>query len=560
MSNRIGKNKILNLFRKKRSSLYREQLSPFNSFEEKEERIKYSDKNDNNGYFSERNRYFTRKVKLDEYLPLSYRDSSLVQNKIYEHSKSPYSIKFSYPKRILNKGKNLYSFRGEDYSYNNNCLKSIDFDGDNLEKNANNNDVNINEDNKKKYKNNNQEIDEDENPTRINDKDYNLNNDSFDDDKINKNYIKINYNYYSDFGSPITIINNNENNYNLNNLLKKEYLAINPSQNMNKKNYNNVNQFIHENSLSFNIKDNEILNPPIESISNTRISNLINSKNNNKGNFFDNKENYNYNYNDNNLGINEYSNKYNSNKLNYDYDFLKDYDDIFNNKINNHSYNKKSQIIFEENYDNNQKNKNYNNSNINNRIDVPKIINKKNDSNNISKILVRNNTQINNKLNNFYSLKKSKTINTFHNSSFLKNNYFDETSGKNISDKYLFKSIFDYNSKNNLMRTFSPKSNKERFTNYYYNKTFKSNLKLTRHSNFGLKKDQNLLGQLLQKIIKQKKENKHKNSNHTLYKFYKDKNEKNINKIIDNFLNKAKIKYNKSDNRTVLPPNQFNFK
>ena len=364
MSNRNSKNKLLNLFRKKRSSLYKEQLSPFNSFEEKEERAKYSYKDDNNEYFSERNRYFTRKAKLDENLPLSYRGSSIVHNRIYGHSQPPISIKYAHQKNILNKGKNLFSFRADDYSYNNNNFKSIDFDDGNLVKNDNNNDINFNidENNKTIYQNNNQEINDYENPTSINDKGYNLHNDNFDDDKTNQNYIRLNYNYYSDFGSPITIINNHE------------------------------------------------------------------------------------------------------------------------------------------------------------------------------------------------------------------NNFFDETNGKDnstIPDKYLFKSIFDYNSTKNFMKTFSPKNNKEKLSNFYFDKTYKPNLKLTRHSIFGLKKDQNLfglkkdqnlLGELLQKIIKQKRENKHSISNHTLYKFYKDKNEKKINKIIDNFLNSSKIKYNKTNNIIVLPPNKFNFK
>jgi len=576
MLNRISKNKILNLFRKKRSSLYKEQLSPFNSFEEKEERAKYSYRNDNNGYFSERNRYFARKTKLDENLPLSYRGSRVDHNKIYGHSHPPISIKYAHQKNMLNKGKNLYSFRGDDYSNNNNDFKSIDFDDENLSKNTNNKDANfnINENNKIIYQNNNQEINEDENPTLINGKDYNINNDDnfdFDDDNTNnKNYIKLNYNYYSDFGSPITIINNHENNYNLNNLLKKEYLPSIQNQNMNKKNYNNVNESVHENSLSFNIKDNEILNSPIESISNTPISNLVNINNNrissiesNKDNFFDNKENYNYNFNDNNLRINEYNDKSNLNKLYYDYNFLKEYDDIYKNNNNNYSYNKQKEIIFKENNENNINYNNYSNSSTNNKANDPKIINKKNYSTITPKLIVRNNTPINYKLNNFYSLKKSKTINTFHNKNSIKSNYFDEANEKNNSsnpDKYLFKSIFDYNSTKNFVKTFSPKSNKVRFTNFYYDKAYKTNLKLTRHNIFGLKKDQNLLGQLLQKIIKHKKENKHSISNHTLYKFYKDKNEKNINKIIENFLNSSKIKYNKSDNKTVLPPNQFNFK
>ena len=574
MSNRISKNKFLNLFRNKRSSLYKEQLSPFNSFEEKEERAKYSYKDDNNEYFSERNRYFTRKTNLNENLPLSYRGSSLAHNTIYGHSQSPIPIKYAHQKNILNIRKNLYSFRGDNYAYNNNKFKSIDFDVGNLEKNDNNNDINFNmdENNKIIYQYNNQEINEDENPTSINDNGYNSHNDNFDEDKTNQNNIKFNYNYYSDFVSPITSINNQENNCNLKNLLKKEYLPVNPSQNKNEKNYNNVNESIHENSLSFNIKDNEILNSPFESISNTPINNLVNINNNiistienNKDNFFDNKENYNYNYNnnDNNLRINEYNNKSNSNKLFYDYNFLKDYDDICKNNTNNCSYNKKKEIILKENYDNNIKYINYNKSSTSNKTNAPKIKNKKSYSTNKPKLIVRNNSSFNNKLNNFYSFKKSKTINSFHNKSYLKNNYFDETNGKNnlaMPDNYLFKSIFDYNSTKNCMKTFSPKSNKERFSNFYYDKSYKPNLKLKRHSIFGLNKEENLLGQLLQKIIKHKKENKHSISNHTLYKFYKDKNEKTINKIIDNFLNSSKIEYNKSNKKTVLPPNKFNFK
>ena len=354
MSNRISKNKLLNLFRKKRSSLYKEQLSPFNSFEEKEERAKYSYKDDNNGYFSERNRYFLRQAKLEENLPLSYRVTSLAHNRIYGHSQPPISLKYAHQKNILNKGNNLYSFGVDDYSYKNNNFKSIDFDDGNFLKNDNNNDINFNidENNKIIYQNNNQEINEDENLVSINDKGYNLYNDNFEDEKNNRNYIRLNYNYYSDFDSPITIINNHE------------------------------------------------------------------------------------------------------------------------------------------------------------------------------------------------------------------NNYFDEANGKDnstIPDKYLFKSIFDYNSTKNFMKTFSPKNNNERFSNFYYDKKYKQNLKLTRHSIFGLKQDQNLLRQLLQKIIKQRKEKKH-SRNHTLNKFYKDKNEKKINKLIDNFLNSSKIKYNKSNNIIVLPPNKFNFK
>ena len=571
MSIRISKNRLLNLFRKKRNSLYEEQLSPFKSFEEKEERAKYSYKDDNNLYFSERDRYFTRKTKLDENLVLSYRDSCLAHNRINGHSQPPISIKYAHQKNILNKGKNLYSFRGDDFSYNNNNFKSIDFDDENLDKNDNYNDFNfnINENNKIIYQNNNQEINEDDNPTSINGNGCNLHNDNFDDDKTNQNYIKLNYDYYSDFETPININNNQKNIYNLKNLLKKEYLPSNAIKNMNKKNYNNVNETIHENSLSFNIKDNEILNSPIESISSTPISNLVNINNNiissienNKDSFFDNKENYNYNNNnnDNNLRIKEYNDKYNSNKLFYDYNFLKNYDDIC---MNNYFYNKKNEIIFKENYDKNKKYNNYNHSSSKDKTDIPKIKNKNNYSTNIPKLIVRNNTPINNKLNNFYSLKKSKTINTFHNKNFIKNNYFDETNGKNNSampDKYLFKSLIDYNSTKKCMKEFSPKSNKGGFSNFNYDKTFKPNIKLTRHNIFGLKKDENLLGQLLQKIIKQKKENKCSINNHTIYNFYKDKNEKKINKIIDNFLNPSKIKYIKSNNKTVLPPNKFNFK
>lgn len=576
MSNRISKNRILNLFRKKRGSFYGEQLSPFNSFEEKEERSPY--KNDNNNYFLERNRDITRKTKLYEELPLSYRGHSLARNRVYGHIKNPISLKYSYQKNLLNKGNNLYSFRGDDNSYNDNDFKSIGFDDGNLvnlvkEDKNNNNDENFNfnfnsnDNNGIIYQDNNQEIDKDENPTSINGKNYNLNNDIFDDDKTNNNNnIKLNYNYYSDFESHITKINSHENNYNLNNLLKKEYLPVSPIQIMNKKNYNNINESMHENSLSFNIKENEILNSPIETISNIPISNsdtinnnIISSIENNKNNFFDNKENYNYNINDDKLRINEYNNKFNSNKLNYDYNFLKEYDDIYNKKINNYTYNKKNDIIFKENYDNNIKYNNYNNSSTKNKTNNPEIINKKNYSTNIPKLISNNNTPINYKLNNFYSLKKSKT----NDKGFIKSNYFGEVNGKNNSalpDKYLFKSVFDYNSTNNFTKIFSPKNNKERFTNFNYDKTYKPNLKLTRHNIFGLKKDQNLLGQLLQKIIKQKKEDKHSTSNHTINKFYKDKNEKNINKIIDNFLNSSKTKYNKSNNKTVLPPNQFNFK
>ena len=394
---------------------------------------------------------------------------------------------------------------------------------------------------------------------------YNINNNN------DINYISRKDEFLNTIGNNIDCINSNQRNYfrknnietynneqencNLKNILKKEFILGNERKMNNEPicnyNYNCINEQQYQSSLPSNIPLNEILNTPGESISITAIDNLVN-----KNKISENKENYNFN--DIYYRINEYKNKYKNNARN-NANCIDKYNNNINNSFNKCRNNKNVRYYYEEN--------NKNKSSINNNnVLIPNLINKENYYNNkINKCSVNN---INNYLtpnrdiisrNNDFRLKIKKKMTSLNSNSFTKSNYSNET-GINTSrpSKFFLKSVFDYSSTKDFMRTFSPRNSKQTFTEFTFNETYRPNKRLVEHNFFGIQKDEKRIDQLLKKVPRHSKEEINKKfSNYSMYKLFKDRSEKMKNKRINNFLILTKTKNYNVDNDTVMPPNKI---
>ena len=374
---------------------------------------------------------------------------------------------------------------------------------------------------------------------------------------IGNNIDYINSNHRNNNGrNNIETYNNEPENCNLKNILKKEYILGNGRKLNNEPiyNYNCINEQQYQSSLPSNIPLNEIINTPGESISLTAIDNLVN-----KNKINENK--VNYNFNDIYYRINEYKNKYNnndrnnSNKANRTYN----YNNNINKSANKCQNNKNARYYYEEN--------NKNKSSINNNnVLIPTLINKKNYYyNKINKYIASN---INNYLtsnkniisrNNDFRLKIKKRMTSLNSNSFTKGNYNSETE-INISrpSKYFLKSVFDYSSTKDFMRTFSPRNSKRTFTEFSFNETYRPNKRLVEHNFFGIQKDEKRIDQLLKKVPRHSKEEINKKfSNYSMYKLFKDRSDKMKNNRINNFLILTKTKNYNVDNDSVMPPNKI---
>jgi hypothetical protein len=214
-------------------------------------------------------------------------------------------------------------------------------------------------------------------------------------------------------------------------------------------------------------------------------------------------------------------------------------------------------------YEENNKNKSSIN---NNNVLIPTLINKENYYNNkINKYIASN---INNYLtsnkniisrNNDFRLKIKKRMTSLNSNSFTKGNYNSETE-INISrpSKYFLKSVFDYSSTKDFMRTFSPRNSKRTFTEFSFNETYRPNKRLVEHNFFGIQKDEKRIDQLLKKVPRHSKEEINKKfSNYSMYKLFKDRSDKMKNNRINNFLILTKTKNYNVDNDSVMPPNKI---
>ena len=381
---------------------------------------------------------------------------------------------------------------------------------------------------------------------------------------ILKNKPNLNFNYYNEDNNPIYnkynkdyFLNNNQDyqnyqnciiqkeknkNYDLNNNINK-FLNEKFNQNKNKILLNSlINEQQYQNTLPSNIPENEIINNPGESMSFTPIENLINKNKN----IYQNK--------------NELNKKNNNSKFDIYYKINKLKNEILSTDIN-----KKTNYKTYSNFKNNNK-KTYpyeDNNNLTNKENIYIKINS-NDNDNYFNYYPNNN-----KLNNDFELKEnnaSKCSLKNNNDTFVSYRKNNET----LPCKYLLKSVFELNSTNNYINSFSPKNriNNLTFTNYNFNydNTFEQKQKLNQeaHNFFGIQMNGNRLNQLLKSIPSHKKENiiHHYKTNNEFLNLYKDKkkekkNIKNNNKILiwNNHNNYKDEELNK-----VMPPNIINYK
>jgi hypothetical protein len=545
MSNRINRYKYTYQLRELSSIINGEQIIPFNTYIAKSNRSENSKKMRN---LSEGNK-FSKKKKVNQKFILNNRGKGIDLNKVCGSS---------HPSR-----KSLNIFINKFTKINKREETKNDFVKNNLENdicNFQSDDYNeINE--KDNYKLNtyiqrpftNNNIYTNYDINKNNDINYNSRKDEF-LNTIGNNIEYINSNNSNNIKrNKLEVYNNPQQNCDLKNILKKEYLLGNERKLNNEpicnQYYNCINEQQYQSSLPSNIPFNEIINCPGESISITAIDNLVN-----KNKINDNKENQNFN--DIYYRINEYQNKYN-NTIRNNTNYNGKYNNI-NNASNKYLDNKNIKYYYED------KNKNKPSIN-NNNVLIPTLLNKEiYYSNKINKSSIINNKDyltlnkdINSRNNDFRL--KIKRLNSLNISSFTKSIYHNET-GSNTSrpSKYFLKPVFDFTSTKDFMRTFSPRNSKQTFTEFSFNETYRPNKKLIEHNFFGIQKDEKRIDQLLKKIPRHSKEEKNeKFSNYSMYKLFKDRSEKIKNKRINNFLILTKTKNVNVDNDTVMPPNKI---
>ena len=372
MSNRINRNKHTYQLRGLSSIINGEQIIPFNTYKAKSNRSENSKKIRN---LSEGSKNSKKKKVIQKFI-LTNRGKGLDLDKVCGSS---------HPSR-----KNLNIYINKFPKKNEREEAKNDFVNENME-----NDIcNI-------QKNDNYEITDKDNymhntytqkPFSNNTiyPNYNINNNN------DINYISRKDEFLNTIGNNIDCINSNQRNYfrknnietynneqencNLKNILKKEFILGNERKMNNEPicnyNYNCINEQQYQSSLPSNIPLNEILNTPGESISITAIDNLVN-----KNKISENKENYNFN--DIYYRINEYKNKYKNNARN-NANCIDKYNNNINNSFNKCRNNKNVRYYYEEN--------NKNKSSINNNnVLIPNLINKENYYNNkINKCSVNN--------------------------------------------------------------------------------------------------------------------------------------------------------------------------
>ena len=544
MSNRINRYKYTYQLRELSSIINGEQIIPFNTYIAKSNRSENSKKMRN---LSEGNK-FSKKKKVNQKFILTNRGKGIDLNKVCGSS---------HPSR-----KKLNIFINKFPKKNEREEAKNDFIKDNMENdicNIQNNDNNeINE--KENYILNTYTQRPFPNNTIYTKYDIKNNNDINNNSRkheflntIENNIDYINSNNRINFRRKnIEVYNNAQQYCNLKNILKKEYLLGNERKLKNEPiyNYNCINEQQYQSSLPSNIPLNEIINTPGESITLTAIDNLVN-----KNKINENKENQNIN--DIYFRINEYQNKYNNTVRNNTICNGK-----YNNNINNAS--KKCQDNKNVRYYYEDKNKNKSSLN-NNKALIPTLINKEiyynnktnknNFTNNNDKLAL--NKFINSRNNDFRL--KIKRMNSLNSNSFTKSIYHSET-GANTSrpSKYFLKSVFDDTSTKDFMRTFSPRNSKQTFTEFSFNEKYRPNKRLVEYNYLGIRKDEKRIDQLLKKIPRHSKEDMNKKfSNYSMYKLFKDRNEKMMNKRTNNFIILTKTENYNVDNDTVMPPNKI---
>jgi len=546
MSNRNNRNKYTYQLRGLSSIINGEEIIPFNTYRAKSNRSENSKKIRN---LSEGSKC-PRKKKVNQKFILTNRGKGIDLDKVCGSSHPS--------KKKLNIFINKFPKKNEREEVKNNFMKdNMENDICNIQKNDN---YEISD--KENYILNTYTQSPFSNNTIYNNYGINNNNDI--------NYISRKNEFFNTIGNNIDCINsNNRNNYrrkniedynnglkncNFKNILKKEYILGNGGKFNNEpicnSNYNCINEQQYQSSLPSNIPLNEIINTPGESISITAIDNLVN-----KNKINENKENYNFN--DIYYRINEYKNKYNNNARNNNINCNDKYNNNINNAFNKCLNNNNVRYYYED------KNK----PNINNNDNfIPTLLNKENYYNNKtnkSSVNINNNYLSLNKniisRNNDFRSKINKRIIPLKSNSFSNSNYYSET-GINTSrpSKYFLKSVFDYSSTKDFMRTFSPKNSKQTFTEFSFNETYRPNKRLEEHNFFGIKKGEKRLDQLLKKIPRHSKEDINKKfSSYSMYKLFKDRSEKMKNKRVNNFLILTKTKNYNVDNDTVMPPNKI---
>lgn len=543
MSNRINRNKNTYQLRGLSSIINGEEIIPFNTYRAKSNRKENSKKIRN---LSDGSKY-SKKKKVNQRIILTNRGRGIDLNKVCGSSHpSSKNLNFfinKFPKKIeREEAKNDFM---KDYMENDICniQKNDDYEISERENYI------LNTYRQKPFPNNS--VYSNYNINKNNEINYNSKTNEFLNSIGNNNdFIKSNI-INNCKRNNIETYNNDQQNCNLKNILKKEYLLRNGKQLSNDSNcnynYNCINEQQYQSSLPSNIPLNEIINNKSgESISITAIDNYVNKNKNNE-----NKENHNLN--DIYYRINEYQNKFN-NTIRNNINCNDKYNNNLNISFNKFQNNKNIRYYYED--------KNRNKSSINNNI-IPTLINKENYYSNKNNINNNNDylalkKYINNR-NNDYGLKINKKMKSLNNNSFTTSNYYSET-GANTSrpSKYFLKSVFDDTSTKDFMRTFSPKNSKQTFNEFNFNETYRPNKRLIEHNFFSIQKDEKRLDQLLKKIPRHNKEDYNKKfSNYSMYKLFKDRGEKIRNKRINSFLILTKKKNNNIDNDTVMPPNRI---
>ena len=265
--------------------------------------------------------------------------------------------------------------------------------------------------------------------------------------------------------------------------------------------------------------------------------------------------------------LNEKNDKSNLNVINLKIDKLKN-EILKDNSSTNYNYQNKNKKTY-YNYQNYTNNCNYNKDNIRNKEESNCIkINENtynNDFKNNNYLTYELNNRINYTLNNDFELKENFISKCNNKGPLLKINDYNEkywTNNNSQPLKDLLKSVFEKNSTNNFMKSFSPKIAVNRtFNNNYYFDYDNNNINKKKnheiHNYFGIQMNGNRLDQLLKDIPKHKKESKMQKYNcFVLSKLNKDKKFDNgcfrNNKAL--FLKKTNT-YNEEDLIQIMPAN-----